>query len=235
MTRVVGVLGGMGPDATVDFMAKVIRLTPAGKDQDHVRMLVDHNPTVPDRQAAILGDGPDPGPVLADMARRLEQAGADFLVIPCNTVHVFEQSILDAVSIPLVSIIDATIDALPTDCESVGLLATDGCIRAKVYQRKLAVRGIDAVLPTDEEMTGVMAVLNRIKAGEQSVDAGASLRRYAEALVARGAAAVIAGCTEIPLVLDAAMLDVPLISSTDVLAQATLRHARGELPLPEPE
>ena len=82
----VGVLGGMGPDATVDFMAKVIAMTPAQGDQDHVHMIVDHNPAVPNRQAAILGDGEDPAPVLVEMAERLASAGADFLVIPCNTV-----------------------------------------------------------------------------------------------------------------------------------------------------
>ncbi len=84
-SRTVGVLGGMGPDATVDFMAKVIALTPATKDQDHIRMIIDHNPKVPNRQTAILDNGEDPGPDLAATATRLDTAGADFLVIPCNT------------------------------------------------------------------------------------------------------------------------------------------------------
>src|SRR5210317_2431954 len=116
-----GVLGGMGPDATVDFMAKVIAATSAETDQDHARMLVDHNPKVPNRQAALLGNGEDPGPVLAAMAKGLQEAGADFLVMPCNTAHVFEQSIISAVDIPLVSIITETIAALPENCSRVGL------------------------------------------------------------------------------------------------------------------
>lgn len=233
--RVVGVLGGMGPDATVDFMAKVIALTPAEKDQDHIRMLVDHDPTVPNRQAAILRDGDDPSPALTDMGRRLQRAGAEFLVIPCNTAYVFAQGIIDAVTIPLVSIIDVTIDALPDSCNRAGLLATDGCVRARVYQDAMDARGIAAVLPSDEEMTRLMELVTRIKGGDQASDIGDAMRGIANALVARGAGAVIAGCTEIPLVLEASALDVPLISSTDVLAERTVQYARGEIALPDRE
>ena len=123
---VIGILGGMGPEATVDFMAKVIALTDASCDQDHVRMLVDHNPQVPNRQDAILGDGEDPGPVLADMAADLEASGADFLVIPCNTAYVFEDAILAATHIPLISIIGMqfpnVISGSVIRCRPVGVL-----------------------------------------------------------------------------------------------------------------
>ncbi len=226
--KIAGVLGGMGPEATVDFMAKVIALTPGDKDQDHIHMLVDHNPTVPNRQAAILGDGEDPGPALADMARRLEAAGADFLVIPCNTAYVFEQAIIDAVDIPLVSIIDVTIDAVPNECAKVGLLATDGCLQAGVYQRGLEARQLTALEPTAGEMTRLMSAINAIKAGKADAATGATLLALAQALVERGAGAIIAGCTEIPLALEQSMLEVPLLSSTDILAQRTLQLALSE-------
>ena len=168
--KIPGVLGGMGPDATVDFMAKVISLTRGEKDQDNIQMLVDHNPTVPNRQDAILGEGEDPGPALAAMARRLEAAGADFLVMPCNTAHVFEQAIMDAVDIPLVSIIDVTIDAVPDGCGSVGLLATDGCLRAGVYQRGLEATQLTAIEPTADEMRELMQAIFAIKAGRSDAD-----------------------------------------------------------------
>lgn len=226
--KVPGVLGGMGPEATVDFMAKVIALTPGERDQDHIHMLVDHDPTVPNRQDAILGDGEDPGPALAAMARRLEAAGADFLVIPCNTAHVFEQAIIDAVDIPLVSIIAETISALPADCGAVGLLATDGCLKAGVYQRALDARGIPAIEPGADEMSELMAAIYAIKAGNASAATGETMRALAKALVERGAGAVIAGCTEIPLVLEQSMLDVPLLSSTDILARKTVQLALSE-------
>jgi len=233
--KIVGVLGGMGPDATVDFMAKVIAATPADRDQDHVRMLVDHNPTVPNRQAAILQDGEDPGPALAAMAVRLEKAGADFLVIPCNTAYVFANSIIDATTVPLVSIIDVTVNEIVRrvpDAEAAGVLATDGCLQAGVYQDAMAARGIRALLPDVGELTDLMSLVNRIKAGDRGEEVAQSMCALGVALESRGAQALVAGCTEIPLVLDEAMLSVPLIASTDVLAQHTVALARGEAPLP---
>ncbi len=226
--KVVGVLGGMGPDATVDFMAKVIALTPADKDQDHLHMLVDHNPTVPNRQDAILGDGEDPGPAMAAMAKRLENAGADFLVIPCNTAYVFEKSIVDVVDIPLISIIEETIAALPRKCRKVGLLATDGCLKAGVYQTNLKAKDIEPVEPTLDDMQELMGLVYAIKAGDTSAAIADTMRALAEELVSQGAEAIVAGCTEIPLVLDSSMLEVPLISSTDVLAQKTVQFAQSE-------
>lgn len=234
--KIAGVLGGMGPDATVDFMAKVIALTPAGKDQDHVHMIVDHNPAVPNRQTAILGDGEDPGPALAAMAGRLERAGADFLVIPCNTAYVFRDAVRNNTQIPLISIIDVTVAAvLEHGAKRVGVLATDGCLRSGVYQDALAAAGLERVLPDDDEIDALMVLVNRIKAGDKSDDVSAGVRKLAGALQERGAAAIIAGCTEIPLVLDDASIDIPLISSTQVLARETVRYARGDAPIPNLE
>jgi aspartate racemase len=233
--RVAGVLGGMGPDATVDFMARVIALTRADKDQDHLHLLVDHNPTVPNRQAAILGDGEHPGPALAAMARRLEAAGAEFLVIPCNTAYVFSKSITEATRIPLISIIDVTVAALLERCPGItqaGVLATDGCLRAGVFQAALQRRGVGALLPDTAGVRELMALVHRIKGGDRSGAVGAAMRDLARALAARGAEAIVAGCTEIPLVLDDTMLDIPLVSSTDALARETVALACGDSPLP---
>lgn len=227
MNRTVGVLGGMGPDATADFMSRVIRATPAQKDQDHLRMLVDNNPHVPNRQEALLRGGEDPGPTLAAMARGLEAAGADFLVMPCNTAHAFVHAITEAVDIPLVSIIDATVDACG-DAGMIGVLATDGCIASGVFQEALADSGRVAVLPDDVEMDALMSLIRRIKAGDTDPDVVAGMRAIAEALAVRGAEVIVAGCTEIPLVLDQGMLDVPLVSSTDALARATVAFALSD-------
>jgi aspartate racemase len=228
--KIAGVLGGMGPEATVDFMAKVIALTPAEKDQDHIHMLVDHNPKVPNRQAAILAAGEDPAPALISMAQRLETAGAEFLVIPCNTAYVFAGSVAAAVNIPLLSIIDVTVDAIAardSSISAVGVLATDGCLQAGVYQEALQGKSMRAVLPDDDETASFMTLIGKIKAGNKSDAVAARMRELCNALVDRGAQLVIAGCTEIPLVLDDTMLSVPLISSTDVLAQETVRVALG--------
>ena len=231
--RIVGLLGGLGPDATIDFMAKVIAMTPADTDQEHVHMLVDHNPGVPDRQRALLGTGEDPGPELAAMASRLEGAGAEFLVIACNTAYAFKEAIVKATGIPLISIIDVTVAAAAEhDPAAVGILATEGCLRAGIYQRALEHTGIDTVLPSEEELEKLAELTYRIKAGYRGETIARSMAALAEALVARGAQLIIIGCTEIPLVLDETAVDVPLISSTDVLARETVALARGEKALP---
>ena len=225
--KIVGVLGGMGPEATVDFMSRVIRATPAARDQDHLRLLVDNNPHVPNRQEALLRGGEDPGPALAAMARGLEAAGADFLVMPCNTAHAFRDAITASVDIPLVSIIDVTVEACG-DANSVGVLATDGCLASGVFQAAFEERGKRAVLPIDTEMEALMRLVTRIKAGDTGNDVADGLRALAQALVGRGADVIIAGCTEIPLVLHARMVDVPLVSSTEALARATVAFALGD-------
>ncbi len=222
----VGVLGGMGPEATIDFMNKVLVATPATQDDDHVRMLVDHNPHVPDRTQAILGNGGEPGPVLARMAARLQQAGADMVVMPCNTAHAFQPDIEAALDIPFVSIIDETVAAC-AGFDAVGLLATQGCLASGIYNEALAAAGIRAVLPDDAEVARFMTLTGKIKAGDTGSDVGAGMLELANALVARGAQAVIAGCTEIPLVLEQSMLEVPLLASTDILAEATVAYALG--------
>lgn len=234
-SKTVGVLGGMGPDATVDFMAKVIANTPANLDQDHLHMLIDHNPQVPNRQAAILADGEDPGPVLATMAARLETAGAEFLVMPCNTAQVFEKAIREATRIPLISIVDETVNAIAEaspGADRVGVLATDGCLRAGIYQAALANKGLSPALLSSEEQEVFMRLIGKIKAGDQGDDVAAAMGDLALALIGRGAQLIIAGCTEIPLVLKNDMLDVPLILSTDVLARKTIELAHNDVPLP---
>jgi len=228
--KTAGVIGGMGPEATVDFMARVIAATPASTDQEHVRLLVDQNPKVPSRQAARVGKGEDPGPAMAAMAKGLEQAGADFLVMPCNTAHAFAQSVRSAVSIPLVSIIDVTVDAC-REYESVGVLTTPGCLEAGLYQDALATAGLTAVLPDETEVAEMMCLVAAVKAGDRNEAIARGMRSLAAALVDRGAQAVVAACTEIPLVLTPDMLDVPLVSSTDVLAEITVAIATGARPL----
>ena len=233
--KIAGVLGGMGPEATVDFMAKVIALTDADRDQDHVRMLVDHNPHVPNRQDAILGDGDDPGPVLAAMAAGLEASGADFLVVPCNTAYVYQDAILAATHIPLISIIGVSIAAATErapQASRIGVLATDGCLKSGIYLAGLEEAGLEAELPTAQEVGELMSLIKAIKGGKRTDETARGMTALAEALASRGAGAIIAGCTEIPLVLDEDAVSVTLVSSTDALAEITVKLATGEIPLP---
>jgi len=222
----VGVLGGLGPAATVDFMARLIAATPAPSDQDHLRLLVDHNPAVPNRHDAIAGRSASVGPALAAMARGLERAGADVLVMVCNTAHAWEDDIRAAVTVPFLSIIDATVDALDAGGpRRVGVMAADGCLEAGLYQRALAARGHEPVLWQPSEQAAFMGLVYRIKGGERGPALTAAMASLAGALAAQGAGTLIAACTEIPLVLAQDDAPLPLFVSTDLLVARTLAFA----------
>ena len=232
--RTVGVLGGMGPDATVDFMQKVIRLTPAERDQDHIRMLVDHDPTVPSRQNPSLSDDARIREMLATMAERLEAAGADFLVMVCNTAYGWIDRALERVSIPFISIVEETVRALARrhpDVRRVGIMATPACLEVGMYQRSLERAGLVALPVEDKARATLMGLIDRVKAGDQGAEVSRGMAKIARGLVEQGAEAIIAGCTEIPLVLSDSQLTVPLISSTDELARRTVELALGEAAL----
>ena len=226
--KTIGVIGGMGPAATLDFFAKLIAATPAARDQDHLRVLIDSNPRVPDRNAAIAGRGPSPGPALAASARALERSGADALVIACNTAHAFQADIEAAVSIPLLSMIDATVDAaLAMHPARVGVLAAEGCRRAGLYQRAFAARNVEALLLADGAQQDFMDLIYRVKAGDVGQDVRRRMEGLAISLNASGAQSVVAACTEVPLVLGGEVLAVPLINSTDALVARVVRFALG--------
>ncbi len=228
-TKIVGVLGGMGPAATLDFFARVLALTPAKTDQDHIRLIIDSNAQVPNRNAAIAGTGPSPGPVLAEMARGLKRAGAELLVMPCNAAHAFLDEVRQATDLPVISIIDVTVAETlrrRANVKRIGLLAAEGCINAGLYQRAFAAHGVDVVLPDADLRTRFMGALSRIKQGDLGDAEKADMRTVANALISNGAEAIVAGCTEVPLVLSDGDVAVPLISSTDCLALATIAAAR---------
>ena len=178
--RTLGVLGGMGPAATLDFLAKLQRATPATTDQDHVRVLMDLNPKVPDRNAALAGDGPSPGPVLAEMARGLERAGADGIVIVCNSAHAFAGEVAAALTrAPLIDIVGETVAELRRrhpGARRVGVLAAAACLDARLYQTAFEAAGVETVVPTGELRARFMALLYGIKAGSCSARRTSSAR-----------------------------------------------------------
>ncbi|MDR7415360.1 MAG: amino acid racemase [Armatimonadota bacterium] len=228
MSLTVGVLGGMGPRATADFFRKLIELTPARRDQDHLRVLVESNPQIPDRSAFILGGGEDPTPWLVEAARRLEAAGADFLVIPCNTAHYFLEAIRRSVRIPVLDITEAVAEAAVRAVPGLvaaGLLATTATIRARLYHRTFARREVRVVVPEGEEQEVVDRAIYSVKAGDLGPAVREGVRRVGLGLVDRGAQAIVLGCTEIPLVVDPAEWPVPVIDSTLALARTAVHAA----------
>jgi aspartate racemase len=229
----VGVIGGMGPDATVDFMARVLAATPATCDQDHVRMLVEQDPRIPSRQRALLGKGDSPGPHLAAIASRLEASGCDFLVMPCNTAHHFIADILAATRLPFLSIIDVTMARVRASGHArIGLLASAACLHARIYQDAMAAVGVELVLQSRSELADLSLLIGKIKTGDHGPAVRTEASRLGKALVDRGADALVLGCTELPIVLDGSEIDIPTISSNELLAKATVAIATGKAPLP---
>ncbi|MFQ5819264.1 MAG: aspartate/glutamate racemase family protein [Candidatus Heimdallarchaeota archaeon] len=219
--RVIGILGGMGPEATVDLFKKIIKATPAEKDQEHLRIIIVNDPQVPERTDAILHKGASPIPKLKEDLRILKQAGADFAVIPCNTVHYFITDLRAAKILPVVDMIDETINFIKEKYPSVqrmGLVATDGTIQSQIYHRRAESKGIEVITPRTADQNIVMsAILDYIKKGKLE-PARSLLLKIASTLAEMGAELVIAGCTEIPLVLFEGDLELPLVDPTWVLA-----------------
>lgn len=233
--KIVGIMGGLGPEATADFFSKLIAATPAASDQDHLHILIDNNPKVPNRHLAIRGESPSVGPDLVAMARRLEEAGANFVVMVCNTAHAWTGDIRAALAIPFVSFIEEVTGHIASTYPAgpVGIMAADGCLEAQLYQDALKAHGFEPVLWDKDKLERFMALVFRIKAGERDDAMGREMAALAEDLASRGANLIISGCTEIPLVLDEADVRVPLISSSDLLVQRTIEYARGTRPLPQ--
>ncbi len=232
---VVGVIGGLGPEATHDFFGKVLAHSHARTDQDHIHLIIANNPKTPNRNDAIAGRGPSPGPALAAMARSLERAGADFVVMACNTAHAFESDIRAALTKPFVSLIDevaAEARRSHPDAKRVGVLATQGSRDANIFGAAFASRGIEVVQLDAPAQAEFMSLLYRIKAGDRGSEVRAAMRQLGERLVAMGADVLVAGCTEVPLVLRPGDNSRHLIDSTDVLAQRCVSYARRLNPLP---
>jgi len=232
--KVIGILGGMGPEATLDCFAKIIQNTPAQRDQDHLRVLIDNDPKVPDRTAAILGTGDSPVPILVQGCQALARAGADFIIIPCVSAHVFLDQVRAQSGLPVISIFDAVAESIKEkhpDIKAVGLLATTGTVRGGLFQKRLAQDGISTVVPGHQDQVRVMAAVYDIKNSRPArsrQDITEDLVRVAEGLIARGAQGIIAGCTEIPLVLSQELFAVPYFDSPLFLARAAIRLAGRE-------
>ena len=228
--KIVGILGGMGPEATADLFVRIIRATPAKRDQDHLRVIIYSNSKVPDRTPAILGRGPSPLPELLRTGGVLEAAGADFIIIPCNTAHYYYDDLTRRLKIPILHMIRLAAEETrrkSTGITRAGLLASDGTIASRLYHDAFGKAGIEIVTPPSSRQADVMkAIYQHIKAGDLE-GGGSILHREAEELVGEGSEAVICGCTEVSLVLKQGDLEVPVIDPLQVLAEAAVAYALG--------
>jgi len=231
MKKTIGILGGMGPEATAYFFGLIIKNTTARCDQEHIPIIIWNNPKIPPRTCAILGRGPTPWPLLIEGVEILRRAGADFVVMPCITAHYFYPQIAAKSRLPVVSLIEESLLYAKMNfpgLKKAGLIASTGTVKSKLFHRSFAQRGIEVIAPTNREQEKVMEAIF----GEKGVKAGFTTGKprrlilgIARRLIARGAEAIIAGCTEIPLVLKETDLPVPFIEPMRIAALACIKKA----------
>ncbi len=223
MNPLLGVLGGLGPMSTVYFCELLNRHTKAERDSDHIDMLISSRASTPDRTAFILGTSQaDPLPVMLEEAHRLERAGADLIVIPCNTAHYFYEGLARECRVPLLNIIRETVSLLSAQShQTVGLLATEGTVTSGAYHRVCEEYGMTCLVPTEEEQAVITSIIyDRIKQNKPA-DRAAFLR-IADSLHARGCEKLVLGCTELSLLKKEGLDEMLFVDSLDVLAYRTI-------------
>lgn len=232
MKKTIGILGGMGPLATAELMKSITLMTEAGSDNEHIHVIVDSNTAIPDRTAAILGGGEDPRPELIKSARRLERAGADVLIMPCNTAHYFLADIRGHVAIPFISMIEETVsEAGRLGLHTVGLLSTAGTAQSGVYDAAFRAAGIVAQKPDEKEQACVTDIIyGGVKAGNFTMDT-AAIRRLITRMQKDGAEALVLGCTELPIAFERFGLPGRTLGPSRILAARAITYAGGRVKL----
>ena len=234
MSKTIGILGGMGPEATLHMYELIVKNTKVQTDQDHIHAIIWSNPKVPPRTDAIYGTGPSPTPLLLEGVKALMDAGADFIVMPCVTAHYFIPEVKDQFDFPFISLLDESLKwaqkNIP-ELKTAGILSSSGTLKSRLFHDTFAPAGIDILAPTDEEQEQVTEAIfgeKGIKAGYTAGSARETVISMAQALIMRGVQAVIAGCTEIPLVITDSDIPVPLIEPMSIAAEVCIREAGYE-------
>jgi aspartate racemase len=234
--RVVGIIGGMGPAATIELQQRILDLTPAADDADHLRVLVDNNPGVPSRIAALLEGGDEnPLPSLVSMARGLVAAGADLLAMPCNTAHYYHDDLVEQAGAPVLNMIELVGDVLETmhpRPSGVGLLASTAVQRVDLYGPGLSRRGMRTLFPGEAHQRELMALIRAVKAKTDTPRQRAVMRYAAGDLVAQGADVLVIACTELSSLGGFSGQGMVVVDAMQVLAESIVRLAMD--PAPEP-
>ena len=231
-----GVLGGMGPMAGAAFALRLAALTPADADQQHIPTLLRNDQRIPDRSSAYMAGGENPLPYMVEGVRFLERAGAQLIAIPCNTAHLWYDDIAAATERPVLHIIQAVIDdlrRLGLHQGRIGLMGTAATLKLGLYQRHLEAQGYECIVPDDDEVERYCMASIRAVKGNQLEAAFAPAAECIARLKARGADAVVLGCTELPLAVPHALrpsLGITLTDSIDALALAAIAHYQADQP-----
>ncbi len=235
MKKTIGILGGMGPEATSFFFNQIIKRTKAAEDQEHIKTILYCNPAIPPRTDAILSKGASPLPYLLEGVRMLRQAGADFIVMPCVTAHYYYNEIMAQEKVSFLNLLDETLlytlKKFP-GIKKVGLIGSTGTLKSRLFDDVFAKEGIEVIAPDESGQEQVMEAIfgkQGIKAGITFGSPKETILQIANDLIKRGAEAIIAGCTEVPLVLNEDDIPVPLIDPLQILAEVSIVKAGYEL------
>lgn len=224
-----GIIGGMGPAATALLFQKIIEYTDAGKDSEHIPLIIDNNTAIPDRTTAIMNGDKTPVVQICESGKRLIHCGAQMILIPCNTSHYFYQDIQAQLSVPVVNMIsEVAKECVTYGYKKVGILATTGTCKTGIYDKTLSKYGIEAVYPTEDEQSKVMELIyDQIKAGKAMNPhiVEKCLKRMMEDEVQ----AFILGCTELPIALKDGIFGCRFVDSLDILAKRAVELAGGKL------
>lgn len=226
MKKSIGIIGGMGPLATVDLFRKIVEHTDADCDNGHIRIYIDNNTSIPDRTSAILSGGTDPVPFLEDSVRKLERCGADCLIMPCNTVHYFLPRLQPLTKLPFLSMLEATAKACAERFpgQKAGILATRGTLASGVYEAALNAEKVPFLLPEEEDRDRLMTVIyDGVKRGCPLEEVRAPMEHVLKDMEAAGADYFILGCTELPIAAAGLCLPQRFLDPTAELAKAAVR------------
>jgi len=235
MKKTIGILGGMGPEATAYMYELIIENTKAEKDQDHIRVIVYSNPQIPPRTEALLNKGASPVPLLAEGVKILKKAGADLIIMPCMTAHCFYPEISSQIKFHFLSLVDESLKWTKKNIpglKKAGLISSSGTLKSRIFHDEFSEAGIEIIGPSKEEQEEVMEAISGkhgIKAGFTSGLPKDIIVHTAMSLIQRGAGAVIAGCTEVPLVLKPEDIPRPLIEPMKITALAGIKESGYEI------
>jgi aspartate racemase len=229
--KVLGVLGGMGPLASAQFMLRLTLLTPATRDQQHIPTVLWSDPRVPDRTMGKLSGGADPLPWLLRGIAGLRQAGCGAIAIPCNTAHGWYDPMRDAAEVPILHIVDAAaadLRRIGVAGGTIGVMGTEATLAMRLYQDRLGAQGWDCIVPDRQEMQGQVSRATALGKANRVEEAYAPLADVVRSLAARGATCVVLGCTEIPLGIQAGPPpELPVVDTIDALARAAIDWAKS--------
>lgn len=230
MSKTIGILGGIGPYATVDLFNKIVCNTPSSKDQDHHSIIIYNNPKIPPRVCPIDKEKENPLQELIQSAIVLENAGADFIIMPCNSAHVWLDELNRAINIPIYNMIQNTVqhllDLKAGGNEEILLLATETTIQAGLYQKAFVNSPFKIVVPQTDDQQLVNGIIKQVKAGEIKKNKYINdLEQLLEKSKTKGISIVIGGCTEIPLLFPHIKTNITMVDPTLLLAQMAVHKA----------